>query len=55
MLRRAFLHGLAISLLGLATTLPAWAADQITVFAAASATNAIQISPHCMKKRKASK
>ena len=42
MLRRAFLRGLAISLLGLATTLPAWAADQITVFAAASATNAIQ-------------
>lgn len=44
MFRRTLLRWLGIGLLWSATglTLPAWAADQITVFAAASTTNVIQ-------------
>ncbi|MEI2780357.1 MAG: molybdate ABC transporter substrate-binding protein [Candidatus Competibacter sp.] len=44
MFRRTLLRWLGIGLLWLATglILPAWAADQITVFAAASTTNVIQ-------------
>lgn len=44
MFRGTFLRWLAIGLLWLATglVLPTWAVDQVTVFAAASATNAIQ-------------
>lgn len=44
MFRKTLSRWLGVSLLWLATglALPAWVADQITVFAAASATHAIQ-------------